>query len=263
MAPQLCEVCQSINFRSLLFEVSVAEPVPAPVPEDWDGSVDDDPDAFSPSTIDLAPTSDKQSSSDDCGVRSASPSSVEISIRQLPESLPLGHLEDLIRPSSSCQFCALIVDAATKINGGNELPTITASFSFEGKPVECFRKSFFCTLRDATYEGKARRHVNIHRLNVDLDCFDEGYWKYRFINFQPYGEDIPGVDEVNDFTGMGRFMTASADVQRLRGWVHQCEDLHGDDCHIPKWLGDIKQPDFLKVIDVEKRCIVDAPPECR
>lgn len=182
------------------------------------------------------------------------------------KAVDLGFLDELTRRSRSCQFCALVLDGATRINEGKEPPTTDES---KGERVKCFlRKYYFCSLYDTLHEGKHRKEVDVNRLVVYLDPYpDSGkyskWMQWWGIQFQPYMEPAPSVEGLYDLTGFGRVMKPLVDVQGLRNWLRQCEDLHGKACHAQEWLGNIEQPNFLRVIDVERRCIVRAPPSCR
>jgi hypothetical protein len=41
------------------------------------------------------------------------------------------------------------------------------------------------------------------------------------------------------------------------------QELHTGDCGEPEWFDGIEEPQSLKVIDVTKFCVVEAPPQCR
>lgn len=49
----------------------------------------------------------------------------------------------------------------------------------------------------------------------------------------------------------------------IRQWLNLCEHLHGEECHFPIWPGYPLQPKHSLVVDVELRCVVPAPTECR
>ncbi|KAF2193474.1 HET-domain-containing protein [Zopfia rhizophila CBS 207.26] len=81
--------------------------------------------------------------------------------------------------------------------------------------------------------------------------------------FQPCAESRQGSGGHDNLKGSGRVVELQVDTKTLRNWLRQCEDHHGGNCSVPKWLGNAEQPSSLKVIDVKRKCIVNAPPRCR
>lgn len=64
--------------------------------------------------------------------------------------------------------------------------------------------------------------------------------------------------------GSGRLMAPLIDVRLLRQWFNRCEMLHGATCALPSWWNAVdNQPAGLRMIDVRRRCIVDALDNCR
>ena len=175
------------------------------------------------------------------------------------KEVDLGFLDELIRRSPSCQFCGLALEAATRINFG-EIPPTTV----EGQRVKCvIKERFFCTLYDAVHRGQAGCRVHVSRLVVHLDPQPYPEIQFMQIMFQPYAELMAGSDKRDDLTGSGRLVGDRVDTKTLRNWLRQCEDRHGKNCSTPQWLGNVKQSNSLKVIDVKRRCIANAPPRCR
>jgi hypothetical protein len=46
-------------------------------------------------------------------------------------------------------------------------------------------------------------------------------------------------------------------IELLKSWIHTCQDLHREACASPSWAKGIKWPQTLRLIDVERNCIVD------
>jgi hypothetical protein len=135
----------------------------------------------------------------------------------------------------------------------NILPTLADSSS-----IKCsLEPHFFCTLYNVLYDGKVRKSLRVHRLQVEF-CPWPGP-SFVQINLQACWDDKDG----GFVKGSGREFSSLVDTDRVRGWLQQCESHHGDRCGEPEWLSSSEAPEFLKVIDVDKRCIVDAPPNCR
>jgi Heterokaryon incompatibility protein (HET) len=170
-----------------------------------------------------------------------------------------GFLDELICRSPSCQFCGLVLETATRINFGEVPPTTK-----EGQRVKCVLKGrFFCTLYDAIHQGQAGCDVDVYRLMVEFDPRPYPEVLFNDVMFQPYAELKVGSDKRDDLTGSGRLVGDRVDTKTLRNWFRQCEDRHGKKCSTPRWLGNVEQSSSLKVIDVKRRCIANAPPRCR
>ncbi|PQE22829.1 Heterokaryon incompatibility protein [Rutstroemia sp. NJR-2017a BBW] len=73
-----------------------------------------------------------------------------------------------------------------------------------------------------------------------------------------------GLFEETDKTCFtGRRVGEKIDLRLVRRWLDLCEYHHAKECHNPIWPGSPPQPKNFLVIDVELRCIVSAPPDCR
>jgi hypothetical protein len=264
----LCIICRSINFKEFLLNFSDSE--------------DSD---------DAGDTRHVDNSSDGTTVE-------------------LGDLNDLIRRAPSCQFCALILDAAKRICKGGKIEKADKS---KRQRMKCQLKSDpFCIFEDPSPNGRTKEDVGVSRIVVEFEPrLDELFSKSDLsssdsdssssdsdpsssdaedsssdaddsssdadnsssdsdasyleeeIKFQAYREPKSGVEAHKNLKGFGRKLKPLVDRQILRNWIRQCEDRHGNKCHAPKWLGKVEQPSCLKVIDVERRCIINAPRSCR
>ncbi|KAK0117160.1 hypothetical protein ONS96_012994 [Cadophora gregata f. sp. sojae] len=169
---------------------------------------------------------------------------------QAKEIAKLGYLEDIISRSSKCEFCSLLISCARRLNDGKDPPTSQGRNRVE---VE-LDQQFLCTVGPLDWEGQQVQKLDVSRLIVNFEPAIFGF--FSKIRFQIHKED-------NDIPGFGRLMSSSIDSEQLKSWLHTCQEHHGADCHAPEWFGEPSQPTFLKVIDVEKHCVVAAPPDCR
>lgn len=115
-----------------------------------------------------------------------------------------------------------------------------------------------CELNHATCDGALKSTFHVKRLWVLLQP-----WHRQPLVLQAYRERDSAVEKRYTLGGSGRIVGPLADIQLPRSWLRQCEDLHGEECHSPRWLGSVTQPSFLRVIDVKRECIVSAPADCR
>ncbi|CAJ2510946.1 Uu.00g065710.m01.CDS01 [Anthostomella pinea] len=90
-----------------------------------------------------------------------------------------------------------------------------------------------------------------------------------FAQLHPCLYPVPSVDEyakgTNTFTPFptGRLIKEEANIQLLKRWYEGCVGSHGDTCSQPSWAaGGMSWPRSLRVIDVNRRCIVDCPEAC-
>jgi hypothetical protein len=71
------------------------------------------------------------------------------------------------------------------------------------------------------------------------------------------------VEATDETCFTGRAVAEKVDLRLVRRWFNLCEYHHGTECHDPIWPGSPPQPKHFLVVDVEQRCIVSAPPDCR
>jgi len=71
------------------------------------------------------------------------------------------------------------------------------------------------------------------------------------------------VETTDETCFTGRAVAEQVDLGLVRRWMDLCEYHHGTECHDPIWPGSPPQPKHFLVVDVEQRCIVSAPPNCR
>ncbi|KAG4442823.1 hypothetical protein IFR05_001704 [Cadophora sp. M221] len=166
-----------------------------------------------------------------------------------PESSKLGFLDDIIDRSSSCEFCSLLISCARRLNNGQDPPTMQGGVRVTAE----LDRQFLCSADNVDFEGE-EVGMEINRCIINFKPAIFGYFSKIRFQIHKEGSEVPGF---------GRLMGSSIDPEKLKSWLHTCEGSHGDDCNSPEWLGEPSQPSFLKVIDVEKRCVVPAPPNCR
>ena len=191
-------------------------------------------------------------------------------------SITLGSIKSLNSRADECEFCNLIIETLTrkyaqadKREGGGVRTTS------EGTPIKVDGKYMSCRLeRESFYVVKARKGAKrpsygyksmqaIFHLAIrfDPDPWKEVEHEFPELRFQPTWPLSP--TNVRPSIALGRGVPDTLDVDLLKQWVSTCESRHGDACHNPKWLGEQHQLEFLRVIDVQDKCIVDAPPDCR
>lgn len=184
----------------------------------------------------------------------------------------LGKLNQLMERSHTCKLCALVTDTAVRLIARSTNPP-------SSEIIECrlFTQSF-CTTGTSQIH---RLFVALKQPPYDREALDTIEFQ-AFWDIDPKEEhpDIPLTqhdqtlerehDRQKDrprlpatLFGSGRKIESMLDVSRVRDWLRRCEAEHGETCRSPHWLGPSEQSKFLKVIDVHRRCIVNAPPDCR
>ncbi|KAL4894321.1 heterokaryon incompatibility protein-domain-containing protein [Aspergillus ambiguus] len=91
---------------------------------------------------------------------------------------------------------------------------------------------------------------------------------FHFVHFPDDGDRIVFVDEHPDNPHTtGRVVPAQLDPALVRSWVSSCAQHHGADCcPEPNVLATPTAPGgltFLRLIDVQQQCLVEAEPGCR
>ena len=61
----------------------------------------------------------------------------------------------------------------------------------------------------------------------------------------------------------GRRMTATVDMELVKGWLALCEREHGGACESVWWRGGEVLPRFVRMVDVTLMSLVHAPSDCR
>lgn len=135
-----------------------------------------------------------------------------------------------------------MLDCAKRINDGKTPPV-----KYEGKQVKVsMHRNFLCRVFYANA---------VYRAVLEFEPAILGFFSGIRLQISTPKEETPGF---------GRNIKPVIDIRRLKGWLSECEEKHGAKCHAPKWLGEQQQqPDFLRVIDVDKKCVIAAPPDCR
>jgi hypothetical protein len=158
--------------------------------------------------------------------------------------------------------------------------------AWRGHPISCsIRTTFFCSrhvqsepVEGATSDGEGEHgptsRLVLSRLLLHLSSsspwmeFSErgaikfqAHWDPEVQNNEAAGEPW----ERFTFFGSGRDVGTLIDVSRVRGWLHQCEEQHGDFCAHPNWSGaaEASSPRSLRVVDITERRIVNMPPNSR
>lgn len=146
---------------------------------------------------------------------------IQASLSPPPEKgVHLGYLDDIIGRASFCEFCALLISCARRINNGEDVPT-----TFYGQRVKVqLAPEFFCMVDNLELDDRdVPDKVDINRLRIDFQPAIFSY--FSKLRFQLYKEaEVPGF---------GRLIHSAVDPIRLKGWLHQCEETHGDGCHAP------------------------------
>lgn len=228
---QLCETCRSIAFEALVYAVYGT---PALVPYQLQGHNQSSPVA------------------------------------------QLGPLDGILQRAPTCSFCTLVSQAAVEQQPAKHFPDLQ-------KIVCAIKREEFWYVSEMTIDDKdmsldPSKNKAMYRLVVSAGLppvarkeeGNDGDWQFLYLH--PCAHPVLSVEKAcghDDFLGTpihgsGRFMDLLINVRLLRQWLGRCETLHGKACALPSWWNAAdKQPAGFRVIDVQKRCIVDAPEDCR
>ncbi|EPE25117.1 hypothetical protein GLAREA_11698 [Glarea lozoyensis ATCC 20868] len=178
-------------------------------------------------------------------------------------STELGTLSDLISSSSRCQLCLLFLESITEYNNSQVLPT-----RINGAEVLVqANRVLFCQLEDTFEMGVRCFGEEISRLHVVLyyrtDSTKAWCTEMRHMAlFHPYREPFPGEQRLSKELSYCRLLGNYAQSKLLKDWLRQCEEQHDGDCS-ESWHRGVEEAHSLRVIDVTKFCVVEAPPRCR
>ncbi|KAI1461063.1 HET-domain-containing protein [Annulohypoxylon moriforme] len=114
-----------------------------------------------------------------------------------------------------------------------------------------------------------RRNVSLNRLLVLAGISPVEWTAQTFVQLHPCLYPLPSVDDyVTDEEPFavfpsGRVVRGKVNIGLLKRWYRTCYEKHGERCSRPRWLGaDTSWPERLRLIDVRKLCLVEAPEEC-
>ncbi len=161
---------------------------------------------------------------------------------------------DEVRSNTSCAFCHLLLQC---LEQNNSLPNITS------------QKSAYVYWEPHVFGIKygspcINQGVIVTRIFVSLIIDGESFTTVR--DGTIYGNGIQVCAPENQGEGdrllRGRMINATCvDPKLMSTWLQNCRDYHGQECAPTILSVDLKFT--LRVIDVENRCIIDAPSKCQ
>ncbi|KAF2969402.1 hypothetical protein GQX73_g4097 [Xylaria multiplex] len=121
---------------------------------------------------------------------------------------------------------------------------------------------------ESTADG-LRKNNTLNRVLVLAGLTPVESGAQTFMQLHPCLYPIPTVDDYANGTSpsavfpTGRTVRPDVNIQLLKRWYNICLQDHGTTCEQPSWLASGRAwPRNLRLIDVTRRCIVDAPATC-
>ncbi|KAI1506268.1 HET-domain-containing protein [Biscogniauxia marginata] len=122
---------------------------------------------------------------------------------------------------------------------------------------------------DSDVKANGNRNNSLNVLLVMAGVSPVTATTQQFLQLHPCLYPVPSVDQYAEgtepFTAFptGRIVHPEVNTRLLRRWYEDCIANHGESCSRPSWLGPDadKWPQNLRLIDIERACIVDAPSE--
>ncbi|KAI2611195.1 HET-domain-containing protein [Hypoxylon fragiforme] len=119
-------------------------------------------------------------------------------------------------------------------------------------------------------QKERRRNKSLNRLVVLAGISPVKWTAQTFLQLHPCVYPLRSVDDyVGDgedpFSAFptGRLVKEEVNVRLLRKWYETCRDKHGETCSQPPWLApETLWPAQLRLLDVRRRCLVDAKEPC-
>ncbi|KAI0116349.1 HET-domain-containing protein [Nemania sp. FL0031] len=124
-------------------------------------------------------------------------------------------------------------------------------------------------LEPAPPTGEPRKNNSLNRLLVLAGLTPVTASAQTFIQLHPCLYPLPTVQDYAEGTApstvfpTGRVVESEVNIQLLKKWYTTCIQNHGATCEQLSWLAPAGVwPRNLRLIDVTRRCIVDAPSQC-
>ncbi|KAK2756244.1 hypothetical protein FQN54_005652 [Arachnomyces sp. PD_36] len=175
----------------------------------------------------------------------------------------LGQLKD-IRERSVRTRCVVCLGLLRNLSQDPREPNPDDARCYFRTGSVCQCAHSFSVERDGFTTCRHPRHV-VFQVEATRTC--------QNLTFQvglPNSDSIPShgagaglVPESDPRCLSGRKFLSVADPHLFRTWLNLCEHHHGEKCKAPIWPKPPPQPKLLLVIDVSRRCVVPAPPECQ
>lgn len=162
------------------------------------------------------------------------------------EYATLGLYIEIRRKAAWCGFCRLIVTAVIE----SWKPAINWDTCSDLEHTEC---GLDCNLSVLMYPIPPEAVEVQKRVNLDSTCY---------IDILAEDAGRIGMDRTSIFFGHSRIVPKNvADIDRMKEWLHICENYHVDTCgrFISSSIQNI--PESLRVMDVEDMCLVSVAPE--
>ncbi|KAJ8128569.1 hypothetical protein O1611_g5066 [Lasiodiplodia mahajangana] len=157
------------------------------------------------------------------------------------------------------------------------LDQLFAEFNPNYSSMNLVKQEFFDSLgeRGAFLDGPEsttggpRKNNSLNRLLVLAGLSPVKASGQTFMQLHPCLYPLPTVQDYANGTGpstvfpTGRIVESEVNIGLLEKWYNTCIQNHGTACEQPSWLAPSGfWPRNLRLIDVTRRCIVDAPTEC-
>lgn len=177
----------------------------------------------------------------------------------------IGNIEGIVRRAKKCSFCRLCLHAIGSVDN-DHISHITMETQFH--VTTHFRWSFLWDTREfvtGQIDGIVRGSSS--EVPPKFAGHDTPYLLLGTRNRTSFLRDIAPVADPSRPRAKHQFCERPlqpdrVDFNLLREWQRHCNQVHRERCDRPKWL-DVQRPQHLRVIDVHKRTVVDAPEICR
>ena len=161
----------------------------------------------------------------------------------LDGSIPLGPLDNIIQ-KSSCPFCRLVV------------LTVATALGKEKPPVTYGQRPVYCEIHTAYYFKTGNQ--GIYQLSIWLSS-ESGYYPAGEIEIQLlHHESLPYHSCFNQGR---RIIGHQTDFSLIKTWIYLCDETHPTS--ILSEQSTTHFPVNFRVINVQRQCLVQAPPDCR
>ncbi|OJA09064.1 hypothetical protein AZE42_11494 [Rhizopogon vesiculosus] len=189
----------------------------------------------------------------------------------MERALPLGQLTDILNKHDQCGLCRLIAITVRRSWNLDNKPDINitgitcalyaewiAALDTEGYADLHIPSSILPVRRDLCHRLRIKTSSRPKEVTAALDATQSS----QILEIQLLEEDASKVGRTRELHG--RRVGQTVDIGILKRWIHICENEHREKCETMWWTdpGDIL-PKAMRVLDVVRMAIVQAPRSCR
>ena len=170
----------------------------------------------------------------------------------------LGYL-DIIAKHRDCAFCGLIVQS---LHATSQAQDLASGDIWNTKTLNEGRSRCFLGIQAAGIKGspKGKEYKSI-TLHVKTDTLSVGSGGPYLGEIKLVADDAISIG-VNPLY-QGRLLKQCVDLNLIHNWIKNCRENHTAECEYTPWEKSREFPQKMRLIDVKRMCIIQAPNHAR